>query len=170
MGSEAPERTPRPIPVELTAAEISARMRARAEHILSGQGLSLDLTGHMWAADLVCVTSRERGSITDEEREALDKAASALGYSPVQVATICVPEVRAATAQASGVDEALTALISVLNPMAVVYLDTAAYEVGSATDRLTVSVSDFFGSLGDEGLKRVAWTEMQPAKVKPIFR
>ena len=165
MTSEA-----RPLPVELTVADIAARMRARAEHVLGQQGLSLELTGHMWAADLVCVTSRTRDSITGAERDALEKAVSALGYSPVQVATLCVPEVRAAAPQATQADEVLSSLIEVLNPMAVLYLDTAAYESGAATDRLTVAVGDFFGSLGDEGLKRIAWTEMQPAKVKPIFK
>lgn len=176
MTSEATPSTPasddgsRPRPVELTVAEVSARMRARAEHVLGERGLSLELTGHMWAADLVCVSSRTRDSITGAERDALEKAASALGYSPVQVATLFLPEVRDAAGQATQTDEVLTSLIGVLNPMAVIYLDAAAYGSGAATDRLTVPVTDFFGSLGDEGRKRIAWAEMQPAKVKPIFK
>lgn len=154
---------------ELTLQEINERMRARAEAVAADAGLSLALTGHMWAADVVCVTSLERSALTDGAREALDKAISALGYSPVSAAIISVPEVSAAC-RPTLVDEALATLVEMLNPMAVLVLDEGARVAMPATSRLTVGVTDFFGSLGDEGLKRVAWTEMQPARRKPSFR
>ena len=154
---------------ELTAQEIGARMRARAEAILADAGLSLTLTGHMWAADVACVTSRMRDSLTDPEREALEKAVAALGYNPVQMAIISVVEVEG-VCRPTLVDEALGSLVEVLNPMVILYLDADARAHAPATSRLAVGVTDFFGSLGDPGLKRVAWTEMQPALRKPTFR
>lgn len=156
-------------PTELSLNEINARMRARAEAVLAGVGLNLELTGHMWSADIVCVTSRERSALVDAEREALDKAVAALGYNPVQMVVISTAEVEAAC-RPSLVDEALGALIELMNPMAVVYLDAPARNLAPATSRLTVGVTDFFGSLADPSLKRVAWMEMQPARRKPAFR
>lgn len=154
---------------ELTIQEINQRMRARAEAALAAVELKFDLTGHMWSADIVCVTMRGRDSLTDAEREALEKAVSALGYNPVQMAVISLVEVEAA-ARATLIDEALSALIEALNPMAVLYLESEARDRAPATSRLTAGVTDFFGSLADPGLKRVAWTEMQPVRRKPAFR
>ena len=50
---------------ELTLQEINRRMRVRAEAALADVGLTLELTGHMWAADVVCVTSRVRRELSD---------------------------------------------------------------------------------------------------------
>ena len=151
-------------------AEVTAAVRARAEDILRGVGVSLDVVGHRWAADLVCVSSRERSSLTEPEREALDKATAALGYNPVETAIVTIPELLATAGEGNLATEAISAIVDALNPIAVIYLDTRAHEYAPALDRRTAAVDDFFGSLGSQPLKRLAWQQMQSAKLEPAFK
>jgi len=66
--------------------------------------------------------------------------------------------------------EAITAIVDALNPIAVIYLDARAHEYAPAIDRRTAAVDDFFGSLGSQSLKRLAWQQMQPARLDPAFK
>ena len=154
----------------LALTEITAALRARADAVLREAGISPAVVGHRWAADLMCVTSRDRATLTEPEREALDKAASALGYNPVEVTTVSLPEVVAAVGEGPAVTQALAAVVEALNPIALMYLDTHAYAYAPAVDRKVAAVDDFFGSLGDQQRKRLAWHQMQHAKLEAAYK
>ena len=154
----------------LSLPQVSAAMRAKADATLQRAGVTPDVVGHRWAADLLCVTSKNRAALTEPEREALDKAASALGYSPVEVTVVSVPEIVAAVGDGSAVTQVLVAVVEALNPIALIYLDTRAHAYAPAVDRRVAAVDDFFDSLGDQQRKRLAWNQMQPARLEPVYR
>jgi len=164
------DNSPTNLPQPPSLSEVTAAVRARAERILAGVGLSLSDTGHRWAADVLYVSSAERSVLDDPEREALDKATAALGYNPVETTIVTIPELLAAAGEGNLVTEAIAAVVDALNPIAVIYLDARAHEYAPAIDRRTAAVDDFFASLGSQPLKRLAWQQMQSARLEPSFK
>ena len=150
--------------INIPLEELNRFTKKRAEAVLTfeGQEAPLEaLAGAFWA-DVLFVTCRERKDLSVQERDALAKVSSALGYNPVQSALLC-----AGTGLTA---DMLRTYLLALGPQTLVFLERAALPVGETLNPeesyphvCVVTVTDFFGSLDALPLKQKAWQELKLA-------
>jgi hypothetical protein len=143
-----------------SSEELGRAIKARAVACLARQGYGLAAVAEQYYATLLAVTGRARGSLRTEEREAWSKAAHALGYRITEVALLCKPEL----GESAFTPDTLQSYAQALNAEAVVLLERNLLPQSPVIPWTRIAVcDDFFGSLGDPKLKRVAWQQLQSA-------